>query len=117
VLPRYTYQRPDEEKIEENMMDLYVRMYRKFLKEREEIPDGNFSEVKYEDLTKRPVQELRRVYKELGLKTFKQYNETIRKYIEKYGNIKTSKYQMDEEIKSKIYKKWAFAFDAFGYEP
>ncbi len=117
VLPRYTYQRPDEEKIEENMMELYVKMYRKFLKEKEEIPDGNFSEVRYENLIKRPIQELKRVYKELGLKTFEQYNGAFRKYVEKYGHIKTSKYQMDEETKSKIYKKWAFAFDAFGYEP
>ncbi len=117
VLPRYTFQRPSKEEIERHMMNLYVEMYKKYLREKEKIPEGNLVEVKYEDFIKKPFEELRRIYSELDLKSFRESENAFKKFIASQSKIKTSKYEMKEEIKQKIYSKWQFAFDAFGYPP
>ena len=118
VLPRYCVQRPPPmEEIERHMMDLYVKMYRKYFKEKDEVPDGNLTEVKYEDFLKRPMTEIKRMYSELNLKSFRDAREKISEYVKSQKSIRRSVYAMDEETKEKIYRKWGFAFDAFGYEP
>ena len=33
-----------------------------------------------------------------------------------HTNFKVSSYKMDDAVKEKIYKKWKFTFEEFGYE-
>lgn len=118
VLPRYCVQRPPPmEEIERHMMDLYVQMYTKYLRERDEVPEGNLTEVRYEDFLKRPMTEMKRMYAELGLKSFRDARERMSVYVSSQKTIRRSTYTMDEKIKEKIYRKWACVFEAFGYEP
>ncbi|HDN51450.1 MAG TPA: sulfotransferase [Thermoplasmatales archaeon] len=117
VLPRYCVQRPPPMKeIERHMMDLYVQMYRKYLRERDEIPEGNLTEVRYDDFLKRPMTEVKRIYAELNLDSFRDARERLSAYVKSQKNIRRSTYTMDEETKEEIYRKWKFAFEAFGYE-
>jgi len=107
---------PPMKEIERHMMDLYVQMYRKYLRERDEIPEGNLTEVRYEDFLRRPMTEMKRMYRELDLKNFRDARECMSVYVKSQKNIRRSTYTMDEETKEKIYRKWGFAFEAFGYE-
>ena len=37
-------------------------------------------------------------------------------FIKKHENYSTDKYSIDDSTKKKIYDKWKFVFDEFGYE-
>ncbi len=117
VIPRYCVQRPPAmEEIEKLMMDLYVRLYRKYIEERKYIPKGNLVEVKYEDFTQHPLSNLERIYAMLNLNGFRASEKSFRDYASTQAVFKTSKYGVSNTIKEKTYKEWKFSFDAFGYD-
>ncbi len=117
VLPRYCVQRPLKvEEMEKLMMELYAKMYKKYIKERNMIPEGNLVEVRYENFAPSPVKELRRIYDTLSLPNFKDSEEIFKKFIKAQSKIRTGKYEVTDEIVNKVYPKWKFVFDEFGYE-
>lgn len=117
VLPRYCVQNPiKKEEMGETILDVYEVLYKKYLKERNDIPDGNLVEVRYEDFIKRPLDELENIYDSLNLGGFEENKNIFKDYLAAQSGIKTSKYELDRETKERIYEHWKFAFDAFGYE-
>ncbi len=116
VIARYCVQKPPKmEEIEEHMMDLYVGLHKKYLKERKLIPNGNLAETKYEDFIQNPIFELKKIYATLNLDGFNKSEKVLKKYVESQKNFKASNYNMDDTVKEKIYKKWKFTFKEFGY--
>jgi hypothetical protein len=117
VIPLYCVQKPPKiDEIEKIMMDLYSKMYKKYFREKKLIPQGNLVEIRYEDFIKQPLDEIKRIYNELGLKGFKKSEKAFKKYIASQANIKTHKYEVDEETAKKINKKWGFIVKEFGYK-
>jgi len=94
----------------------YVDLYNKYLKERKLIPNGNLTETKYEDFIQNPILELKKIYATLNLDGFNKSKKVLKKYVESQKNFKVSNYKMDDTVKEKIYKKWKFTFEEFGYE-
>jgi hypothetical protein len=43
-------------------------------------------------------------------------SKALKKYVESQKDFKVSNYKMDDVTKEKIYKKWKFTFEEFGYE-
>jgi hypothetical protein len=118
VLPRYCVQNPPPvEEIEDRMMDLYVRMYRKYLVTRGKIPEGNLIEIRYEEFVEHPEREIARVYDALRLPDFNRIRSQVCAFVETQRGIRRGTYALDDETKKAIYDRWSFAFDAFGYEP
>jgi len=117
VIARYCVQKPPKmEEIERHMMDLYVDLHKKYLKERKLIPNGNLAETKYEDFIQNPIPELKKIYATLNLDGFNKSEKVLKKYVESQKDFKVSNYKMDDAVKEKIYKKWKFTFEEFGYE-
>jgi len=103
--------------MEEMILDVYSKLYKKYFEEKNLIPEGNIVEVRYEDFIQQPLNELERIYGGLGLEGFEENKKVFGNYIAAQSRIKTSKYKQDKEIKGRIYKNWKFAFDKLGYEP
>ena len=53
--------------LEEYVIDTMDLLYRDFFAEQAMLPPGRLSQVRYEDLALRPIDEVGRVYRELGL--------------------------------------------------
>ena len=102
--------------IERAMVDLYNKMYKKFFREKSLIPDGNFSEVRYEDFLANPFNEIKRVYEELDLQGFEKAKNDFLAFIEMQKDIKPHEYVIDEQLKEKIYNYFKFTIDKWGYE-
>jgi len=116
-MPLYCVQQPgDDDFIERAMADLYNQMFEKFFKERGSIPDGNFTSVKYENLIARPLDEVERVHKELGLPGFEENRDTFAGYIDAQKEIKPHVYNIDKQLKEKIYNYWKYTIDRWGYD-
>ncbi|MDH7506858.1 MAG: sulfotransferase [Candidatus Thermoplasmatota archaeon] len=61
VIPLCCIQTPPEiEQVEESMINLYIKMFSKYIKERELIPTGNLVEIKYEDFIKESLKEVKK---------------------------------------------------------
>ncbi|NIA09940.1 MAG: sulfotransferase [Nitrospiraceae bacterium] len=115
-MPLYSVQKPgDDDSIEKAMAGLYNHMFDKFFKEKGNIPDGNFTEVRYEDLIEKPLKEVERVHKELGLSGFEEHKNDFAGYIAAQSGIKPHVYSIDGQLKEKIYGYWKYTIDKWGY--
>jgi hypothetical protein len=112
----YTIQKPPKWEIfEKSMVDMYIRMFEKYFKEKTLIKKGNLVEIRYEDFILNPLNEIERTYSELDLNGFDKNKEIFNKYINSQSRIKTQKYEIDENIKNKIYNYLKFTIDKWGY--
>ena len=116
ILPIFSFQHIDMEELDRNIITFYRETYKKYLKERHLIPDGNLVEISYETFYTDPMYNLEVIYDELGIDGFKDSEPYFRKFVKKYRNYTPDKYTMDEATREKVYEEWKFAFDAFGYD-
>ena len=101
--------------LEEFVFATFTRMYDKLEETRHLIPAGNFHEVRYEELTRDPVGQMRALYEHLDLGRFEDYLPALRVYLENTKNYETNRYELTPELKSKITRKWGKVIRHFGY--
>lgn len=112
----YTVQNPPSWKtFETSMVDLYNRMYAKYFKEKKLILNGNFCEIRYENLIKNPMQQLKEIYQELDLGNFKKYKLNFEEYIKSQQEIKRAVYNIDDRLQNHIYLQLKQIIDRWNY--
>jgi hypothetical protein len=112
----YCLQKPgDSLEFEKALVELYNGMFENYFKEKKLINNGNLAEVRYEDLITQPFEEVERIYRQLDLPGFNENKERLEKYIKTQKNVRTCKYNIDEELKNKIYNYFKFTIDQWGY--
>lgn len=110
-------QRPHEEGIESYVLTCLRRMYDSFHREREHLDPQRIIDIRYEDLTARPVETLRQIYETLRLTDF----ETVQPVIEQWARTEhkqyqTNRHQLSPEQESRIRHEWREYFTRYGYE-
>ena len=65
------------------------RYYDQYFKDKENIPQGNLIEIRYEDFVARPIDTLKEVYDALGLEGFEEAKKNFESYIESLGDYQT----------------------------
>jgi len=116
ILPIFSFQHIHMEELDKHILTFYKEIYRKYLKEKEMIPDGNLVEISYETFYTDPLRNLEVIYEELGIENFNEAEPYFRKFVEKYRDYKPDSYTMNEEVRRRVYNEWKFAFDIFGYD-
>ena len=110
-----TLQKLDRRNSAETVFALYEGMMRRFLADRELIPPGNFAEIRFSDLERDPIGEMRRLYDELGLPGFNVAEPALRRHIAGQAGYRKNEFRMMPEEHARVAERWGFAFDAFGY--
>ena len=94
----------------------YVDMYDAFFEQKEQIPDGNFTEVAFEDLEREPLKVARYIYETLGLGGFDLAEPRMREYLDSVANYKKNAHrELAPELKAKIARAWKRNFEQWGY--
>jgi hypothetical protein len=115
ILPLTTLQRVPLTPSSPIILSIYEDMMQRFLEDRAMIPPGNLVEVRFEDLERDPLSELRRVYESLDLPGFAQAEPALRTYVESQRTYKKNRLALSPENRRLVTERWAFAFRAFGY--
>ena len=115
VLPRSQLQAIDRERIEEYILSFYAKLMRKFLADKALIPPDHLVEVRFEDLEKNPMDQLKRVYEGLRLPGFDETAPAVRAYLRSIEGYQKNAYEIDDHVIRKVNRKWRFAFDEWGY--
>lgn len=109
-------QKPRFENLEEHVFETFLTMYTAFERDREDIPEGHFAEVRFEDLVADPVGELERVYGELKLGDFERVRPAIQKYADEHADYRPNRYTLPEDLRRKIDERWAAFSRKYGYD-
>ncbi len=113
---KHGMQVPRFEGMENHVFKTFLRMYDQFEADRHLVDPSRFHEVKYEDLVRDPMSELRAIYEQLQLGGFDKVEPRLREYLERNKTYETNKYDLSREMKSEIGMHWGDFISRYGYE-
>jgi omega-hydroxy-beta-dihydromenaquinone-9 sulfotransferase len=101
--------------IEENVLLFYREIMNRYFVEKELIPGGCLTEVKFEDLERQPMVELERIYADLGLTGWDAICAPVEAYLAKQKNYRKNEFSITDSDIAKVEANWTFAIDRWGY--
>ena len=110
-------QKPTGEGIEAYVVQCLRRMYDAFHAQRESVDPNRLIDVRYEDLTRDPVQTLRTIYETLRLSDFDSVEPIIQQWVdEEHQQYRTNRHHLAPETEALIRREWSDYFSRYGYE-
>jgi hypothetical protein len=90
-------------------------MYEKLEEGRKLVDPSRFYELRYEELVKDPVGEMRKLYEHLGLGGFEEVRPRLEEYLAKNRDYRTNKYDLAPAVRAEIARRWADVIRRYGY--
>jgi hypothetical protein len=112
----YGLQRPTYEGLEERIYTEFIHLYERLEKARSTLDASRFYELRYEDLIRDPVEEMRRLYKGLELDGFEQYRPRLEAHLATSNRYETNRYKLDPQQRAQITQRWHPVICRYGYE-
>ena len=101
---------------EERILEDYVRLYEAFFAQRHRLQKQNFCEVRFEDLERDPMGQMKHVYESLELPKFDHAMPAVRNYLHTVtGYSRNSFPALPVEMRRRVASKWSRSFAEWGY--
>lgn len=112
---RCSLQRPTFANLEENVFTTYLDMHRRLEATKRLVPPGRFAEVRFENLIREPVAQLRTIYKRLNLGDIEPALPAIQRYLAEIAGYEQNRYALTDEKRQEIGRRWRSVFNKYGY--
>jgi len=110
------FQFPRHQRLDETIFDVFERIYRAFEQQRRTMDPARICDVRYEDLVNDPVDEIRRIYRELDLGDYTAVQEKVEANLAQRKGYTPTRHNLEPELKAELARRWAGYFQAYGYE-
>jgi hypothetical protein len=117
VLKQLALQETTEDDLERHVVSDYLQLMDRYFKDKDLIPNGQLIELRYEDLIKNPIEQVKVIYEKLRLPGFEQALPEMKKYLERQAKYKTNVYAIDKKTIEYVYEHWHHEIDRWGYTP
>jgi hypothetical protein len=104
------------EQIEENILSVYTKLYKKYEATKNLIPEGNLIEVKFEDYEADALGMTQRIYSELNLPGWEAARPAIEQYVGSKKGYKKNKYKYSDRTVSLVEEHWNYALKDWNYQ-
>jgi len=113
----HTYlQRPDRADLDDRIIRRYRIMYDAFFADSRLIPQGQFHEIRFEDLERDPEREIEQLYSAVGLPGFESVRLGLRTYVDSLKGYEKNRFAPPPaDLRHRIAVAWRRSFDAWGY--
>jgi len=112
---KHALQTPTFDGLEEHVFETFTRMHEKLEETRGLVDPARFHELRYEDLVKDPLGELRTTYEQLELGEFDAVLPKVEQYLQGVKDYKTNRYKMTPELHAEITRRWGPIIRKYGY--
>jgi hypothetical protein len=99
----------------EHVFQCYERMYRAFKRQRHSLDPASICDVRYEDLVRDPVGQVRHVFESLALDGFGQVQPQVEEFAAERQAYQTNQHRIDQQTATEIARRWAAYFHEYGY--
>ncbi len=106
---------PRFEGLEQYVLDTFCHMYRVFDEDVSLIPPGRFCEIRYEDLVREPVEQMRRVYEQLNLGGIEAARPGWEAYAARTAGYQRNRYVLPEAQRAQIAARWSGYLEKYRY--
>lgn len=107
--------RPTFEGLEDYVLDTFLHMHRKLDEARAVLAPGQFHELRYEDLVRDPVGELRQLYERLEIGSFDAAKPAVEAYLAAASNYQTNQFELTDRQLARIADRWGDWIERYGY--
>ncbi|MCP4122885.1 MAG: sulfotransferase [Bacteroidetes bacterium] len=105
-----------DEEVKERVINNYVTTMKKYLEERDLIPEGDLIEISFKELEADAEGTVRRLYNELNIPNYDKAIVPIREYLDTVKDYKKNVFREPEpQIAERLLKEWGFAFEEWNY--
>lgn len=105
----------------ENMVEMvlstYEQVYQCYHHEKNNIPEKNLIEIKFEEIEKEPITSLKKIYDHLEIGGFDMMLPHLQTYQQSVRGYKKNKFELSPEVKSIVYHRWRRTFEQYDYSP
>jgi hypothetical protein len=102
--------------LDARIMRRYRTIYDAFFEERDLIPDGQFHEIRFEDLERDPVAQMRGLYESLGIPGFETLRPSLENYVRANSSYRKNTYEeLPVSLRREISQAWRRSFDEWIY--
>jgi len=116
VLGLFALQTSNPEELGQDIIDNYVQLMNSYFEQKDLIPRGRLVEIRYEDLVKNPLRQVKLIYSKIGLSGFERAEPWIQKHIDSQAGYKANVYKFDKEIIDVVDRNWGFTVKKWGYK-
>lgn len=108
-------QAPRHDKLDQYVLETFVRMYDAFEEDVLQVPPAQFCEVRYEDLVRDMLGQVKRVYGLLGLDGFEAALPALEAYTAKTADYQPNRHVLSPESRDQITARWGKYIEKYGY--
>ncbi len=112
---RQGLQTPTNDGLEHHILDTFVRMHEQLRQTRDLVDDDHFYELRYEDLVRDPVGQMRALYKHLNLEGFDDVLPRLESYLDSVAGYETNHYELTPWQQAMINRHWGHIIARYGY--
>jgi len=117
VLEKLALQKGNSAQIEQEVINNYKRLMTSYFTQKKLIPKNQLIEIRYEDLVKNPIQQVKSIYTNLDLPHVQNAIPYMKKYLDKKKDYKTNVYKIDKAIIQRVAEQWNFTIKKWNYSP
>jgi hypothetical protein len=112
----FSLQRVDYRDAGGRVRQTYARLHERLAEARPLVPDGNFCELRYEELVRDPAGQMERLYTVLRLGGFAEVQPRIEAYFAARKDYRTNRYTLPPEERAKVERELARVIAETGYQ-
>jgi hypothetical protein len=115
LYPAQGLQNPNFEGLEDYVFDNFVHLLEKVEAARPLLSSSRFYELRYEDLVRDPIEQVRTLYEQLELGDFAPVLPKLQQYMTDTTDYQTNSYKLSPELYGKITQRWGHVIRHYGY--
>jgi hypothetical protein len=109
-------QKPRFAGLENYVYRTFTHLYAKLEEGKQLVAPERFYEMRYENLVRDPLGEMRALYAHLGLGEFERVLPRLQEFVAGMKGYRTNRYAQTPEVRDEITRRWGDVIRRYGYE-
>ena len=117
LLKQLSFQDYDHVDIDALIFKTYRRMMSNLKEQTKDLSPAQYGEIKFDAFQAAPLEELSRIYTQMDLGDFDADKADFAVYLDSVKSYKKNKFELPDDLKSKIDENWGDLYADWGYAP
>ena len=116
LYPTVNFEEFSNRQVMEMVLDIYEKLLKDYLRDRDTIPPDNLIEIRYEDFEQEPIEQLAHIYSKFHLDNFTQVLPHFKTYLDTQKNYRGYQYKIKRWELDLVLSKLDFAMKIWNYD-